>query len=367
MPDIERLQSGLIYKEDWVDDNIMWQFFPNNSHYFEKNNNSITLKYSEDDTMVVTKMPNENFVLQCTIEHTPLSIYSFAGVILLKDNDSWVKCQLYKEDTANDKTYKHIKIMKTLNEEEKTKEVYTFYASINGIAWDVVGSLTLPDCNLIGFYFRTDNKDETITIKDIAFYKTSNFRVCNLKNIRQVNILNSEKEILLSQSVSDEKEVNLDLIYKMLPLQDITISMITDGGVLNKNIDYLYGGDVYGLHHKIKLKINGKELSSDTIFDLGHISNNDINILTIENVEPNYTIFNLKVSIEQHSSFNQGYKCVKLLKEDLKDTGEFSNSLEIERLTNNEPINILMKIDKDNRKLLNPFCTDGYKYKIILE
>lgn len=361
MPSIEKLQSGFIYKEDFSTDNIMWQFFPDDTTRYEKKNNNLVLKYGEGKVMALTKAPADNFVMQCKVKHRPLSANSSAGVILLKDTDDLVECESYWDiDAPKQVFYNYIKVVKVdLN--------YYFYSSINGSDWIVVGAVAYADCNLIGFFFTTDKADEEFAIEELVFYSSPMVTVSNTRtDIHVVEILKDYS--VIKRQLVHEGDVEIDLTQMLLPLENVSLRLVTAslGIVQSIDLDSLSGGDQYGIYHNITLKLNGEVIDHNLPFDLGRLFGGTEVILTIENLEVDFTIMDLKVSIQRYSPYDIGHENVEILLEDHLEGAPYTKELVIPALRPTDPVNILMKVDRQS-DVTTLFKARGFKYKIIIE
>lgn len=358
MPTIEKLQSGFIYKEDFSQENVMWQFFPNDESRYSRVSNSLILKQGVGRVIALTKAPDDDFTFQCKVTHQPLSTNSFAGVVLLRDNDDWVECQLYRDaDAAVQVFYSYIKIVKIgVN--------YYFYASKDNVNWITAGAMAYDDCHLIGFYFDSDDPVETVKIENVVFYKSPVISVTGINVGDTVQIKDSSNTVLVSK-VAALTTLDIDLTQKAMPMNNCKIVHISPGGTTQTGLLNINGGDVYGVKYNIKLKVNGIVVNPNTMFDLGKIYTGTDNLLTLENLDPNYSIYNLKLSIEQYSPFDYGFQNVDMMPAIHDADAVYAKEIVIDKLSDT-PIDILMRINRET-DIAALFKTSGFKYKIIIE
>lgn len=359
MPTIEKLQSGFIYKENFSEENIMWQFFPNEPSRYTKANNSLIFNYCTSRSVALTKMPDGDFVMQCKVTHRPLSTNSFAGVLLLESNDDWVECQLYKDDAVlTQHFYNYIKVV-------RTGYNFYFYASMDNIAWEIIGSMAYPDCIMFGFYFETDDIADSFTVENVIFYKSPAITLNSTLNGHVVQLKNQSNYIIATTKVSNGK-ANFDLTTMSLPLLNHSLTLLDFGYTISSLPMNIYGGDTFGYNYNLNLKCNGVDVVPNEMVDLGRIYDDTQTLITIENLDVNYDIPNLTLRIEQYSPYDYAAKNVEMIPSIHDDTAVWSKEIVIPLLKSHEPFDILIRIDKET-DVPTLFKTTGFRYKIVIE
>lgn len=362
MPSISRSKFGHIYDEEFDSNGAMWQFFPDNNQSYEIKEDKIILKHNRyaDRVMALTKLPQEDFVMQCRIRHRPLTTDSFAGVLLLKSSTDWVECQTYRDiDASVHKFYRYIKVVKEGN-------TFFVYAATTLGEWEVVGAVTYENCNLIGFFFETDNENEQFDIEEINLYTAPNVSITGLNpSYSRVEIQASNGVPIASSRVDDGKCI-FDLSKRVLPFRNCKVALIGPNGTVESDLlERIDGGDMFTVSHNVRITIDGEEIGTEDIVDLGRIGNGLETMITVENMDDEFTLFDQTVRVHRFSPYDSGYENVGLKIQDSED--EFQDEITIPHLRYGEPVNVVMKINRGEEDLTSLFRNNGHRYKIVVD
>lgn len=371
MPRLSKIQTGFMYEETFNNSGIVWQPFPQTDNFIADGTN-FKLYAGNERQMILTSLPAEDFVMQVKIQHQPLSFNNFAGVVVVKDKDSWVECRSYRDEETEKaiiQLYQYIKIVKKIDN-------FIFYGSIQGRQWEMIGSCRMFDANLIGFYIESDEPGSFLTIEEVKMYKTPVITFLGVEPQTRVIIKRPSGANRVFHVVQDGTKVDFDLISDSFPYRDHTVQIISPAGevLINEQLDEISGGDVFDLTYNIELLFNEtitgeKEvLEPGDIIDLGQLQGaTGLFSLTVINRDDYQTIMNSRLRIEQFSEYNRGHKFATLALEEREGVpGEWVKELSIERLEPNVPVKVFFKIEKDTSPVY-VFSEDKYKFRVIVE
>jgi hypothetical protein len=373
MPTLSKIQSGFIYNEGFDDSGIVWQVLPKDSDRFSKDGNRFLMQPGEERLSIVTEMPDGNFIMKIHFNHQPLSNNSFAGVVVIKDKDSRVECQTYRSLTEikTIKKYQYIKVIRKINK-------YLFYASLNEQKWELVGAARLDDANLIGFYFQTDDSNESpVEIDSIKFYKSNTISFLGLEQNSKI-VIKEETGISKVFHVITQEERNrcdIDLTLTEAPFINHRLQVLNPKGLylMNEEFSEIQGGDVFSVGFNYDIYLNKTESDPGTLLKAGEITDlgrlldiRQLNSLTIINEDEHYIPKNIIVRIERYSPYFKGEDCVQLGVVNLNEPIKWAKQIIIPQLLYQDPVKIMMEIEKDTDAAA-PFTSMSYMYKIIIE
>lgn len=371
MPSLSKIQSGFMYEESFDNNGIVWQTFPQTDKFIA-NGDSFKIEAGTERIMLLTSIPDDNFVMQVKIQHQPLSYNNFAGVVVVRDKDSWVECRSYRDEiteTSLLKTYQYIKIVKKIDN-------FMFYASIQGNQWEFIGASRVYDANMIGFFLESDEPSSYLLIEEIKMYRSPVISFLGIEPLSKLIIKRPTGTNRYFSVIDNPNRVDIDLVEDLFPYKDHTIQILAPDGttIVNDAIASISGGDVYDISYNLEMRLNetiddpGILISPGETIDLGRLTGFQLtNTLTLRNLDPQYTAYNKKLKIEKFNDYNRGYDFVKIALEEQEGVpGEFGKEISIPELLPNVPVKIHMRITKDMDPVF-VFTEAKHKYRVIIE
>gem|GEM_PF-5116348 len=356
MANIMKSSSGFLYTEEtWTDLSLLWDLSPNDPSRVVLNNNSISLLPGDQRLELLISAPKERgYVIQSKIEYKPVSKTEAAGITLRSVTDNYIDLEICGDD-AEFCSYAKIAVSDDGILEAK--------CSKDGSNWIYYGDTKVIDMNKIGYYIGAGTKSTSFNINKCVMYKNNNILINNFdrKNVLKLfdakGVEITDKFVLAkknTQMLIDGTNIIFPIDYLKLQSCDRTTGEVYYEGEFRN----LYGGDVYEYEYEVEFFID-KTLLTNTIYNLGTISDDKIFSLVVSNKE-SYPLKDRKLKVSYYSIYNPGYKLAQLAPE---DSDIFSTKLDI-TLGAGETKAFKLKAIKDS-DVVN--LEDEYKFSIILE
>lgn len=380
---MNKINNGILYSEEFIGQNSMWHVDPiTSNNKIKVNPHNFQLYPGEEILRYLTETPAKEFVMQVHIKHNPKTYNSVAGITILCDNNSYIELQSYRDQATESGLFvNYYSYMKIIKKDFR----YTFYASIKGEKWDLIGS-SLSRGSLIGFFYKcTDNTEVPLIIDDILFTSSNYITIYGLKGHYTVYMYKNNEIIFEKEIEQDASQINIDTINYVLPLKDIRILItdIKDNIVYDNIIDELYGGDTFTIDASKVLCYLDKENNNTGLLidnmnelDLGRISNIDTSHYVI--VESSYgeygqPIYNTKIYIKPllYNTHVTDYVYIALASDieqnvESIDDSQWKKEIIIPEIDYNKPAKIFIKLIKDTTDIML-FDITKYKFKLVVE
>ena len=355
MSSLAKSSSGLLFSEKFDGDiSLLWDLSPNNQDRVVQNNDSIYLLQGNENIELLIPIPIENqYIVQSKIKYTPKSEDDKAGIILRSLTDNVVNFEVCGDDETICTN------MKASVDEYGI--LYAYASSDNGTTWKNYGNTKLVNMNSLGFYNYGVN--EELKIYDCIVYKSNYVTFNNFDRTTYIRLFKDNKEITSSFYIKKyNTRLVLDCIEKIFPLNNIEIKVYNrkdDTLIFSKVFNDIYGGDIYEFNYNLEFKIDDDILDSETMYDLGKISNDTVFNLIITNKEP-YEINGKNLKVSYYSLLNRAYEFVDIAEE---NSNNYYKSIETS-FTPGECKIFKLKISKN---VLYSEINSDYEFSIILE
>lgn len=362
---ISKIKNGVIYNDDFTKNNLVWTITPYNSNRFEFSSEGLKLKHGDNPILVTIPLYfSEENKFCATIEytHNPVIDGDIASVCILADDNEYIECQSYYDQTKGlGDNYKYIRII-------GDNYLYTFYKSNDMITWNEVGNGILTNSNRLGFklYGNAIENSTDFIIKNIQISSDNYVEVRNVNtNINNLvfkdnssKILEIPYKITCNKIIFDTTEIPINTIGTIVGKQNDLI-------VLNETIE-MFSGNIYGRTDDISLYIDGHLVGNEEI-DLGSfIQPNNFIECILKNESDEIYLIDKRLSILLYNPLTKGYKDVDIA---LKKSNEldienlnYSKQIFIDIIKPKETIYFEMRISKSENIIL-PF---NNKYKFLL-
>ena len=379
---MSKTKAGFLYKESFGQPNPMWQKDPLKTDKIRVNPFNFELLPGDEIVRYITEAPAREFVMQAHFAHQPLSYDNFAGIVVLCDDKAFIECTTYRDQSTEFGAFvSYHSWIKVIKKDFR----YTFYGSIDGKHWALVGS-SLSRGSLIGFFLRCVNTNEKpFRIDNIEFYASNLVTFYGTRSFYRIILYDAAGAIVYNKEMPHgTTQYDLDTTPFILPMKDYRLKVLdsNDGIVFNETVT-LQGGDVYELQPvPIRAWLNrDKQANYDGL--LLNNENNDFDLGRLEDVFTYHTITietetvdaarDINVYIQPFLYNSHVSDLVWLAPAESEDepVGNVPDERWVRRVNIREiehlkPKKVFMRIQKDFTQVML-FDTSRYKFKLIIE
>lgn len=362
---VSKSVSGFIYQETFNQVSLLWNTLPINRTI--SLDNSVGLIHGNERVTMTIPAPSGDYVFQASIDHKPTILSDIGGIVVLSTTGNQIECQTYFDNTIGVSQYfQYVKVV-------KVGDVFTFYASMDSSVWYMIGNSELQDANRIGFFLDGPNTSDanTFVIKNISFYK-SNISVFNsIFDPSSISLIDSngvEHKDSITLKLSDGS-MYVDLTNISLPIEDATLKIYNSNNdiIVENNSFNLCGGDVFEYAIKLKFLLDGTEISTSQLADIGRLASeeNEYTLTVINN--DNISLSGATLSVLAYSDYFRGGSFAFVgLQEDSNGIQRFSNNLLLPDIIAGSSLDVTIKVIRDTDNA-GSFFTDQYRFKILLQ
>lgn len=368
---LEKVVSGELYEDDFDSISLLWDIYPSSSSdRVTEQSYGVGIKHGDGRVTMSIPTPDDNYVFQAEIEHSPKEFEDIGGIVVLSTTDNQIECQTYHHSMqGEDQDYKYVKVC-------ADKSLFDFYASKDGESWDMIGNSSLDQANRVGFFLEGKGlpmfsdfkvkranmyRNNKLTISEIAGNK-----IVSLKDSKGQELIIGNKNVRLSH---EDSKIFIDLTNLILPIRGATLKVTDDDNNLVselKDID-IHGGDSYRCIRNVEFYINGTLVNLENPFDVGRLNEeNNTYKLEVKNTGAT-TLFKPRVRVLGYSRFYRGEGLVSIaLPTELEEELAFNSYIDLPDLMPGGIREAVIKIDRD-RDETAPFYAEEYRFKITLE
>lgn len=375
MPNINKVTSGNVYSDNFSTLNLLWDIHSDPSRVSLTADGAV-LSHGDNIITMTMPAPMSDYVFQAEISHNPVILSDIGGIIVQSVTNENIECQTYYDYYNNAISYKYIKVV-------CYQETYTFYVSIDGKKWDLIGNSKLPNANRIGFMLQGSKQPNSsdFIAKHLEVYKST-----------VVTFITSETftgchSVVITDQMGDKLyeansaaviknefgKVYINMVDALMPLNNVNIVLSDKEGnaILSQDRVDICGGDVFDIHSNYAIYvqqdlINEVELNTNKLFDFGQLRETEnIFYMRIENKDSE-TMNGKLLKIEPYSTEYRGADLVQIavLNND-KTYGVFGNYIDLPDIMGMDSFNFVVKITKDIIDT-GVFYADSYKFKLTL-
>jgi hypothetical protein len=421
MPKLTKSTSGLIFYDDFSVNNLIWNLSPSNYDNVSFGN-GLRIHHNDTYTTLSILEPGKTYSFVCKLNHIPVNKDDIGGVIVMSNNVNYAECQSYISDGPS--TYSNANLMEKViidyvDNAMSTKfteyavddgtgagtdpvtppagtdpvpgnftdvfypyikfaklgDLYSFYASSDGITWIEIGNTEIPDSNRVGFFLYAADAEGiesgNFTVEYAALYSNNYIVFDNIKPDQHIEIRTTDRLICTDQSgfvVRKDNKIIIDTTNVLMPLNNARFIVLQDNKIVYEySIPSLIGGDSYSYGYNLKICVANQELSPENLFYLGEFIHNDHTVkLDIYNNE-DYELRDLKVTITSYSVYYGGEETMSVsLYDENQDLYKFEKSVIIPSIKPTEGKSILLKLTD---KVMQDFykVAGSYRFKINIE
>lgn len=316
---------------------------------------------------------NENVVLWSENDNEPSSIQRPNTGSTEDHEDTPVK-----DNTYVDTLYKYIKVM-------KQKYKYTFWASEDSRKWIDVGNVKFDDSGVIGFFLYGTTDEDLINnshcyFKSMAIYNSRYITIDGIDRKHEIEIYDENGTILIR---SDNRAYyhmfnrlsTRFVIYTFdmpMPIKNAKLRIFEKGDYESVIGEYflgeeMYGGDGFTFERNIKVFINGREILTHELFNLGMFFRGNYFIKAdIRNCE-DYVV-DAKIKVVRYSEYYGGEQEVEIAlynQSKMEQDLDYQKELDIQ-IRPSETESIFIRLA--NRPDQMPYtAANDYRFKIMIE
>jgi hypothetical protein len=363
MATLSKIANGFLFEDTFNEHNLLWQLSPNDGSRVVYEGDYMGLKHGDLKLSVSIPTPQKNsYIMQAHIYHHSSTISDVSGIVILSNSGNQIEYQNYFNEEETSSVYQYVKVC-------AESDVYTFYASVDGVTWILVGNSHMYDANRIGFFIDGVQEDisDFLRVKDVEFYKSNILTIGNTPAGATASILNTDgQDVIVGKNcVSNSNgKTFIDLTTVVLPVRNATIVLKDETGAeLSRmtSVD-IYGGDIFEHEYNVVFSIADKEVTNSNVFDLGNVSGLETIIpMTVTNKEIN-VLTGIVMTISAVSYYKGGDNVTIAA----NGSDFYSKSITLPDLEPNEPFGLNIKINRDFSEY-NTVATDSYRFKIILQ
>ena len=426
MANLIKSANGLLFYDDFSQKTLMWTLSPSYAkNVVEFGDKGLQLKHSDNYCIYTMVEPeNEDFSCIVQLDHVPYNVDDIAGMIILSNNKEYAECQSYMatepsgfengnkyyqtvidaiEDTIDDylsssgitsstgamtvtqtipfvdTLYKYIKF-------NKMKFKYVFYASPDGIEWIEIGNVSFDDSSVLGFFiYSTTDKDiidnSHFYVNNIALYKSKYIIFEGIDRLNEIEMYDGDNNVIFRTDTLDyldkvsrwSKTCSVSTNMLPVPIKNARIRLYPRGKYADTIAEYelgdVYGGDEYTLTRDIKVFIDGQQINTNEIYDLGTFYRGSYYIKMVVENSDNEPVSDVKIKVIRYSEYYAGEEAVAiaLYDEDEPNTSlKYGKDISIELLEPSESRTVLMKLM--DRPVHDFYMTaNDYRFKIVIE
>lgn len=425
MANLIKTANGLLFYDDFSQRSLVWTLSPSYAkNVVEFGDKGLQLKHSDNYCIYTMVEPeNEDFSCIVQLDHIPYNENDVAGIIILSNNKEYAECQSYMatepselengdkyyqsvidaiENTVDDylnssntttpstvqqvqtipftdTLYKYIKF-------NKMKYKYVFYASSDGINWIEIGNVSFDDSSVVGFFIYSTTDQDVIQnshcyFNNFALYKSKYFVFEGIDRLNEIEMYDGDGNTVFKTDTIDflskvsrwSKTCSVSTNMLTLPIRDAKIRIYPRGKYEETIAEYelgdVWGGDEFTITRDVKVFIDGQQINTNEIYDLGTFYRGSYFIkLVIENSD-NEAISDMKIKVIKYSEYYGGEEAVGIALYDENEpnsTTEYGKQVDIELLQPSESRTIMIKLV--DRPVHDFYMTaNNYRFKIVIE
>lgn len=376
MPNLIKEQNGIIYKEEFQENSLIWSLSPSDQDCLRFEPDGLHVLYGKKYICYTMQEPDDPYCLIMQLEHNPVNKNDIGGLIVLSRTDDYVECQTYLADAPSsiqnhasnikldlddiyvrysfdgqdesgeesdssfsddtdeeeeyigyvDTIYKFIRMIKYNN------GMYQFFASSDGEDWIEVGSYTFFQKhakNSIGIFLygakdREILRNGKFVINEFDIYKSPYITINGINMLYDFEIIDNLDNKVVLRSDNPNALINRNVNKVEINTNNVKLPIYNGKLRVYSKLSYdvtiaeyelgecTVGGDIFNINYDIKLFIDGEEVEKATVYDLG--------TLFIDSFKKNIVIYNnedidldnIKVSIIPYSEYYNGEESVCL-------------------------------------------------------
>ena len=424
MANLIKTANGLLFYDDFSKGSLMWTLSPSYvKNVVEFGDKGLRLKHS-DNYCIYTMVEPENEEFSCIVQldHIPYNENDVAGIIILSNDKEYAECQSYMatesselengnkyyqsvidaiENTVDDylnstsnvpptvqptqvipftdTLYKYIKF-------NKMKYKYVFYASIDGIDWIEIGNVSFDDSSVIGFFIYSTTDQDVIQnshcyFNNFALYKSKYFVFEGIDSLNEIEMYDKDNNVIFRTDTFDSldkvsrwsKTCSVSTNMLPMPIKDARIRIYPKNRYSETIAEYelgdVWGGDEFTVTRDIKVFINGQQINTNEIYDLGTFYRGSYFVkLVVENSD-NEIISDIKVKVIRYSEYYAGEEAVAIALYDENEAASsvnYTKEVTINGLQPSESRTVMIKLT--DRPVHDFYMTaNDYRFKIVIE
>lgn len=314
------------------------------------------MKHGDAPLYLLMNMPNRDFILEIKNDYIPLNDMDNAGLVIYRDSDNRVELlEYYDEITGVPVNYEYMRI-------QRIGDRYIGYGSVDGIAWEIIGSTVAQDMGHIGLVINGQLADTTFfDIEYVKVFADNKFTIGNLTPGMEVQVLDDLDNVLLSGVCqADTDFVNIDISTMTMPITNRIRVMEGEEVKETTSSMEIWGGDTFWYGLIVEVYQDDALIPHDRETSLGHMINGIIeSVISIKNPSTD-PITNVQVAVSKYFAY-EGYEWVKLADDVGSAPGVYNDDLFIGLLNPGETRKVWIQIKKDNKNIQS-FISSQHKF-----
>lgn len=301
---IHRVQSGLIFDDNFDTLNTRWVVSPSDSYVYDDVGKKLILNHNPTDrsTNALFSLPQDEdeLLLQVHADYTPTRLGDEGGIVIWKNALEKVEF-LESEDSTQAGTYSVWRAVKRQN-------LWTFYAERNN-AWELFDSTICVDATMAGVVLKGVPRAGYVplVIDRVILCRGAHISVGNINSLYKVELIDDNMQVV-SEHIVPEGYSGIDIELPSIPFRGkLRIYDRDDSGnyvLVDEQKEYadMYGGDIFLRGTDLKVIWKGQELSEITPTHLGALKNDEIEQkMTVVNPTTGNVAENVTIRIAAYS------------------------------------------------------------------
>lgn len=424
MANLIKTANGLLFYDDFSQKTLMWTLSPSYAkNVLEFGDKGLRLKHS-DNYCIYTMVEPENEEFSCIVQldHIPYNVDDIAGIIVLSNDKEYAECQSYMatepsglengnkyyqsvidaiEDTVDDYLSSNTSTPSTIQQVQtipftdtlykyikfnKMKYKYVFYASSDGTDWIEIGNVSFNDSSVVGFFIYSTTDQDIIQnshcyFNNFALYKSKYFVFEGIDRLNEIEMYDGDGNIVFKTDTLDfldkvsrwSKTCSISTNMLPMPIKNARIRIYPRGKYAETISEYelgdVWGGDEFTLTRDIKVFINGNQINTNEIYNIGAFYRGSHFVkLVIENSD-NEIVSDIKVKVIRYSEYYAGEEAIGIALYDENETAStinYTKEVTINALQPSENRTIMIKLV--DRPVHDFYMTaNDYRFKIVIE
>lgn len=346
---IYRVQSGLIFDDNFETFDSRWVVSPSDSCYFNESDKTLTLNHNNTDRSTNALFPipqdEDELLIQVHSDYTPKYLGDEGGIVIWKNALEKVEF-LESEDTSQIGEYNKWRAVKRQN-------LWTFFAE-KGNAWELFDSTVCVNPTMAGVVLKGVPRTGYVPliVDRVVLCRGTSISVGNLSSHSKVELVDVDGSVVKQQDVPDGFsgiEIELPSIpfrgkLKVYEAADNDNHSLVDEQ--DKLVD-MYGGDVFLKGTDLKVIWKGKELNEVSPTNLGSMKDDEIEQqMTVLNDSTENIAENVEISIAVYDE-EFGWEWCSLAEDDGGVPGQYENNkIVLGTLSAGESKNFWVKVSK---------------------
>lgn len=303
---IHRVQSGLIFDDNFDTLDTRWVVSPSDSYGYSDVGKQLTLNHNPTDrsTNALFSLPTDEdeLLMQVHADYTPKYLGDEGGIVIWKNSIEKVEF-LESEDSTQSGEYSVWRAVKRQN-------LWTFFAQRNA-AWELFDSTICIDPTMAGVVLKGTPRTGYVplAIDRVILCRGAHISIGNVNSLYKVELIDAETMSVVNEQIVPEGYSGIDMELPSIPFRGKLkiYDRDSDGNyiLIDEQKEYadMYGGDLFLMGTDLKVIWNGQELSEVTPTHLGALKQDEIEQkMTVLNDTTGNVAENVEISVAIYST-----------------------------------------------------------------